>query len=138
MLLSCSNNDDENATVQSTPVTFTEISKGEIFNGNYNPTQHGEIFDNETDWINFKNNIWQLASFPPETIVDFNSHIVIAVFDEPRPTGGHSIDILSIVDDGQYIVVTYDKLLNGGDPTIVTRPYHFVKIPITSKPIVFQ
>jgi len=89
---SCSN-DDNNQTAQSTPITFSEISKGELFNGNYNPTQHGEVFNNSTDWNNFKNNVWQLADFPPESDIDFNNDIVITVFDEPRSTGGHSIDI---------------------------------------------
>ena len=133
---SCSN--DDNTKAQSTPITFTEISKGELFNGNYNPTQHGEVFDNENDWNNFKMNIWQLASFPPESDIDFNQYIVLAVFDEPRPSGGHSIDIISVMDNGQNIVVTYDKLMNGNDTTIPTRPYHFVKIPKTNKPIIFE
>jgi hypothetical protein len=131
------NNDDDNQIDQSTPINFTDISKGELFNGNYNPTQHGVVFDNEDDWNNFKNNIWQIASFPPESDIDFDQDIVLAVFDEPRPTGGHSIDIISVMDNGQNIVVTYDKLMNGDDTTIPTRPYHFVKIPITSKPIEF-
>ncbi len=133
---SCSN-DDNNHTAQFTPVTFSEISKGELFNGNYNPTQHGEVFNNSTDWNNFKNNVWQLADFPPESDIDFNNDIVITVFDEPRSTGGHSIDITSIIDNGQSVVVTFDKLMNGDATTIPTRPYHFVKIPTTSKPIEF-
>ena len=135
LVTSCSN--DDNQTAQSIPVTFTEISKGELFNGNYNPTQHGEVFNNATDWNNFKNNIWQLANFRPESDIDFNNDIVITVFDEPRSTGGHSIDITSVIDNGENVVVTFDKLMNGDDTAIPTRPYHFVKIPITSKPIEF-
>ena len=133
---SCSS-DENNQTAQSTPVTFTEISKGELFNGNYNPTQHGVVFDNENNWNNFKNNVWQIANFPPESDIDFNEDIVLTVFDEPRPTRGHSIDITSVIDNGKSVVVTFDKLMNGDDTTIPTRPYHFVKIPITSKPIEF-
>jgi len=131
-------NDDENNTFQSVEITPILISKGGIFNGNYNSTQHNEIFNNYTEWNNFVTNIWGLANIPNEATVNFNEYQVIVALDEPRPNGGHSIDITSIIENATNIVITVEKLNNGDDTQIPTRPYHFVKIPTSNKPIVFE
>ena len=132
------NNSDHQTPFQSTEITPILISKGELFNGNYNPTRHIETFDNSTSWNTFVADVWSIAAIPDEAIVNFEEHIVIAAFDMPQPTGGHSIDIVSITENAENIVVVIDKLNNGGDATIPTRPYHFVKIPKTTKEIVTE
>ena len=132
------NNSDPQTPFQSTEITPILISKGELFNGNYNPTRHIEIFDNSTSWNTFVADVWSIATAPDEAIVNFDEHIVIAAFDMPQPTGGHSIDIVSITENAETIVVVIDKLNNGDLTQIVTRPYHFVKIPKTTKEIVTE
>jgi len=134
LAISCNNNSE----FQPTEITPVLISKGEIFNGNYNPIQHNVIFDNSTEWNNFVTNVWAIATIPNEAIVNFDQHIVIATFDQPRLTGGHSIDIISITENAEIIVVIVEKLNNGDLTQIATRPYHFVKIPKTTKDIIFQ
>ncbi len=119
-------------------IDFTNISKGEIFNGNYNPTQHGEVFYKLNLWNDFKENVWGLETFPPETEVNFNEHIVVALFDEPRTNGGHSIDVVSVTEYPESILVRYTKFNNGDLTQVLTRPYHFVKIPFTSKKVLFK
>jgi len=135
--ISC-NRSDDNSEFQSTEITPILISKGEIFNGNYNPTRHNEIFNNYTEWNNFVTNIWGLANIPDEATVNFNEYQVIVALDEPRPNGGHSIDITSIIENATNIVITVEKLNNGDATQIPTRPYHFIKIPTSNKPIVFE
>ncbi|MDG2193900.1 MAG: protease complex subunit PrcB family protein [Polaribacter sp.] len=128
----------DNSQFQSTEITPVLISKGEMFNGNYNPTKHNKIFDNSTEWNYFITDVWAIATIPNEAIVNFDQHIVIATFDKPRSTGGHSIDIISITENSNNIVVIVEKLNNGDLTQIPTRPYHFVKIPKTTKEIVFE
>ncbi len=131
-LYSCNDNYEQQ---DITPVL---ISKGVTFNGNYNPTQHAEIFYNQTTWENFKNDIWQLSEFPDESNVDFNNDIVIAAFDLPRTTGGYEVTITSITENYETIIVHILYTGNGDATQMPTRPYHFVKIPKTTKPIIFQ
>lgn len=130
----CSCNDD----YEHQDITPVLISKGIIFNGNYNPTQHAEVFYNQTEWEDFKNNIWQLAEFPSESNVDFNEDIVITVFDLPRTTGGYDVTITSITENDENIIVSISYTGNGDATQMPTRPYHFVKISRTAKPIIFQ
>lgn len=132
---SCSKNDNEFLPIEITP---TLISKGYFFNSNYNPTRHNLIFNDSDEWEDFIANIWLVNPVPSEANVDFNTYQVIAVIDEPRPNGGHSIDIISITENAENIIVVVDKLLNGDATTIPTRPYHFVKIPISNKEITFE
>jgi len=135
-MLSC-DNDDDNCQFESTEITPILISKGQLFNGNYNPTQHNELFNNPTEWNDFVTDVWA-TNIPDEATVNFDEHLVIAAFDQPRPTGGHSIDIISITENAENIVVIVQKLNNGDDTTMPSRPHHFVKIPISDKPIVFE
>jgi hypothetical protein len=118
-------------------ISFTEIRKGDVFTANYNPTQHGEIFTNQNDWDYFVDSIWQIDPIPSEANVNFSKNIVIAVFDKPRTTGGYDIEIKSIVENEQNVVVNFQT--GAGDVTqMPTRSYHIVKIPKTTKPITFE
>lgn len=72
------------------------------------------------------------------TTIDFNKYQIIAVFDNIKTTGGYSIDITSVVENRNNIVVTIKRLLTGDNSTVMTQPFHIVKIPKTTKPIVFE
>jgi hypothetical protein len=73
-----------------------------------------------------------------ESDIDFSAYQVIAVFDEIRTSGGWSIDITGIVEYSDKIVVSVTNLKTGGQTTVMTQPYHIVKIPVSDKEIVFQ
>ena len=140
--LSCNNNDDnQSATNVATPITPTLIGKGELFipYNNINVQQNINI-SNQTDWNNFiavLGNSGNPSFILSETVIDFNNFEIIAVFDNVKPTGGNSIDITSIIENVDNISVTIQRL-QSGDATVVTQPYHIVKIPISTKPVVFQ
>jgi len=131
-------NCEKSTEFQSFEITPVLVSKGEYFNPNYNPTRHGEVFSNAVAWDEFVTNSWGIATVPDAANVNFEEHQVIASFDQPWPTGGHSIDIISVVENSENIVVVVDKLNNGDFTQMPTRPYHFVKIPISTKPIIFN
>ena len=109
--------------------------------GQENILEQRTVIDNAADFnilIN-KMNIVNNTMFPPiSTSVDFNTHKVIAVFDQIRGNGGHSIDITNVVENQNNVTVTVQRLLTGGLTTVVTQPFHIVKIPTTNKPIIFN
>jgi hypothetical protein len=58
--------------------------------------------------------------------------------DDVYGNGGHSVDIMSVTENPQNIVVVVVKLLTGDVTTVVTQPFHIVKMSKTTKPIIFQ
>jgi hypothetical protein len=139
--ISCNKIDDENSFEPQT-ITPVLIGKGDLLSAfSSNPVQQNIIITNTTEWNNFivgMNNPNNLSKNFSEINVDFNNFQIIAVFDNIKQTGGFSIDITNVVENPNNIVVTIKHLLTGGDNTIITQPFHIVKIPKTIKPIVFQ
>lgn len=136
---SCSNDDDNNVTVQSTPITFTEIGKGALFgNGTEGIIQSNIVIDNTTDWQNL---MTQMDSFSnvttqfSQTTIDFNSYTLIVIFLEVKPSGWE-VEISNIEENATNIMVS--KSETEAINSVITQPFHIVKIPITNKPIVFQ
>ena len=135
---SCSG-DDDNQTAQSTTVTFTEIGKGVLEgNGEEGIIQSNMVINNITDWQNL---ITQMNSFNnvtdnfSETNIDFSTHQIIAIFKEVKPTNCE-VEISSITENDNNLSVSVVE--TEYDFTVVTQPFHIVKIPITDKPIEFE
>lgn len=148
VIVSCTDNDDEPIVVPFVPVAITPILVGK---GNLNASegisQQNTIIDNETIWTNLKNQIdlfYQpfginyTEQYFEETTIDFDNFTVITVFDQIYGNGGHSIDITSIIEYETNIVITIENLETGNASSVITQPYHIVKIPKISKPIVFE
>ena len=149
ILLGC-NNDDE-----PTPTPFVNININSTLvgkhnlNGSENILQQNIIIDNNIDWENLKNQIDAqyiaigLGNYYTDnnfaiTNIDFINYTVIAVFDQVYGNSGHSIDITNITEYQSNIIVNIEYLQNGNQFSVVTQPYHIVKIPKATKPIVFQ
>lgn len=64
--------------------------------------------------------------------------MVIIVIDAVYPNGGHSVDIMTVDENPQNIEIDVEKLLQGNVTTVVTQPYHIVKIPKIQKPVIFN
>ena len=149
IIVSCENNNEPGpTTIPFVPVTITPslVGKGNL-NGSEGVNQQNTIINNESDWNNLKNQIdlyYQLfginytEQYFAETTIDFTNYTVIAVFDQVYGNGGHSIDITNITEYENNIVVTVENLLTGNANSVITQPYHIVKIPKTTKPIVFE
>lgn len=136
--LSCS---DDSLPIPAASLTITPvlIDKGLIFNANYNGTQHGEVIVNQSDWDNFRNNYWVDGITVAEANnINFNTQMILLVFDSPRTTGGYDAVINSISENNLNIMVQVAYSGNGDATQLPTRPYHFVKIPKSTKPVVFQ
>lgn len=65
-----------------------------------------------------------------ETDIDFTQFDIIAVFDQIRPSSAYSIDLF-ITDDTENINVEIIKIVPESGAivsTVITQPYHIVKI----------
>ncbi len=64
--------------------------------------------------------------------VDFAKDMVVGVFLGTRPTGGYSVDVVSVESSGGETVVTYRETQPARDALLIqtlTSPVHLVRIP---------
>lgn len=82
--------------------------------------------------MNTNNNVSDNFS---ETNIDFDNYMVIAVFLEIKPTGWE-VEINGVVENENNITIIKEEMEL--DNTVITQPFHIVKIPITDKEIIFE
>ena len=118
------------------------IGKGNLYgNGDENIPRQNVVIYNQADWnllmqkMDTRNPVSNSFS---ETNIDFNAFQIIAVFDEIKGNGGHTIDITQIIENEATITVTLQNLNTGGGTSVMTQPFHIVKIPKSKKPVVFR
>lgn len=136
-LTSCNKNDaDLNF------VAFKMIGQGDLFgNGNENIIKQNMVISDTKSWnelIDKMNSVNNVSESFTETNIDFQNFSIIAVFDEIKANGGYSIDVIKIMENENNIVVTLDYILKGGNTTIMTQPYHIVKIQKDNKAVIFE
>lgn len=137
LLIGC-NNDNEDSK-QST-VEFSVIAQGDPSpSQTQNISKSNLVIQDTESWNNLlsKMSTYETSRFT-ETNVDFTNYQIIAVFDQVYGNGGHSINITKITKDRYRIFVKVENLLKGNDATVITQPYHIVKIAKTTKNIVFK
>jgi hypothetical protein len=140
LLTGCSNDDDDNNSGQS--VEFTVIAQKDL-----SPSEQKEIpktnfvIKNTQSWNSFIAKITGTndeTKYFAETNIDFTKYQIIAVVDQKYRNGGHSIDITKISENSNLITVKVEKLLKGNLTSVITQPYHIVKIAKSSKKVVFE
>lgn len=138
MVTSC-HGDDENVENKN-QINFQLIGKGNLIGNYVNP--QNTIITNSIKWNSFLNQIdsttYQTSASFITTYIDFNEFIVIVVVDEIYPNNGHSIDITKMEDHPKYITINVEKLLKENATSVLTQPYHIVKIPKTTKSLLFD
>jgi hypothetical protein len=91
-----------------------------------------------TVWAKHSSNV---MPGPHKPVINFQNEMVIGVFLGSRPSSGYSVNIDSIVDNGSELVVTYTEgrpPAGGISLTVMTAPYQMVRVPTSSKPVIFQ
>ncbi|MFY1047628.1 hypothetical protein [Chryseobacterium sp. GP-SGM7] len=141
IVTSCRNDNNEEQIESKNQINFQLIGKGNFMGSSY-ATPQNSVITNTTQWNNFLNQIDSPNNHPSsgftETNIDFNQFMVILVVDEVYPNGGHSVDIITVDENSQNIEVDVEKLLQGNATSVVTQPYHIVKIPKIAKPVIFN
>ena len=140
--LSCTNNDDNNDFEPQT-ITPVLIGKNNLYgNGEEGILQKSIVISDQIAWTQMMNSMNRTNNVTKNfttTTIDFNKYQVIAVFDNIKTAGGYSIDIITIVENQNNIVVTIKHFSDGViAATVITQPFHIVKILKKRKLIVFQ
>jgi hypothetical protein len=119
-------------------VPFQTLAKG-IWGGPGDPSDR-VILDAaavEEIWAQFKPDVGKPAPLPG---VDFENEMILATFAGQKPTGGYFTEIKAVRDSGKEIQVHVTETEPPSDVsviTVLTHPYHIVKIPRTDKPVTF-
>ena len=121
---------------------FTEIYKGELSgNGTEKIDKSNLVIKNQSEWsdlMNQMNRANPVTDNFTEINIDFDNYMIIAVFDDVKQNGGHSIDIVDITCNRNKIVISVRNLNNGNLTSVITQPFHIIKIPRTEKQITFD
>lgn len=132
LLTSCNNDNDDSK--QST-VEFSVVAQGDPGpSQTQNISKSNLVIKDTESWNNLlsKMSTYETSRFT-ETNIDFTKYQIIVAFDQVYSNGGHSIDITKITEDHNSIFVKVEKLLKGNDASVVTQPYHIVRIAKTTK-----
>ncbi|MGQ2984966.1 protease complex subunit PrcB family protein [Flavobacterium sp.] len=143
-LYSCQSDESGALNTNDDPIAveFTVIGDQELM-GSENFPASNLVIDNDADWNALKT---QMDLYNPysegftETDIDFSQFKVIAVIDELRNNGGNDINIVSVSRDREQITVNVEHSDSGPGnvATVLTQPFHIVKIEQTDLPVVFE
>ena len=121
---------------------FTEIYKGELHGSITEKIDKSNlVIKNQSEWsdlMNQMNRANPVTDNFTEINIDFDNYMIIAVFDDVKQNGGHSIDIVDITCNRNKIVISVRNLKKGDDTNVITQPFHIIKIPRTEKQITFD
>lgn len=136
---SCSSDTTNNESV----IIPTQIGIGSLYGaGDENIGQQNVVITNQANWtalINQMDLVNNTSSTFTEVNIDFANYQLLVVFDQVRATGGFSIQIDSVTETENTIEASVSMTSPGEVATmVITQPFHIVKIPISTKPIVFQ
>jgi len=135
----CSDDTPQEAWPQN--VSSTQLGKGERTSSDpgYLPGLKTSITNND-QWQNFLSEFSyndNMVTNLTGTTIDFAEEQVIVVIDIVRSYSGNSITIESIKENEQNIMVK-TKTQTMGVMAAVSIPYHIVKIPASTKPVLFN
>jgi len=136
LTLSCNESKEDDFTSQT--ITPVLIAKGDWL-GSENVLQQNTVVYNNSKWNDILSSIDQytLARFS-ETNVNFNDFQIIAVFDKLYPYPTYKLNIVSITENENNIVVVVHKKYSPSAATVLSQQYQIVKIPKSDKPVVFE
>ena len=122
--------DVKNFVVYPVEIPFITASKGDNWLGNTKfPKDTNLVIKTSAEWYN---------AFGSTSSTDYSIYQIIAVFDTIRPTTGYRIEIANIMEYADKIVVRYTTFWGVGFGQMICQPYNIVRIPRTSKEIVFE
>jgi len=123
-------------------ITPVLIAQGELYgNGQESITKQNLVIRTQEEWdnlLNAMNSVNNVSNSFAETEIDFNSFMVIAVFDEVRGNSGCSINISNIIEYIDKIIVDVHIVTATSGADVMNQPFYIVKIPVIYNNIVFD
>ena len=135
LTLSCTTNNNDSEPQTITPVL---IGNGYLNSNNTFYTKQNIVINNNSEWrtllTNFNIIQSNITSTFTETNVDFDKYKIIVVIDVGN--SATTIDLTNITENNNNITVAINLKL--GIAQDINFPFQIVKIPQSTKPIVFQ
>lgn len=131
---SCNRND---SALETKKVTFTEIGKGTL-SGSEEISKSNVKITNSTDWQNLiskMNTINNVSNRFTEININFDEFMIFAIFLDVKPNGWE-VEIRNVVENDKNIIIS--KIETGYNTTVITQPFHIIKIPKSTKPIIVE
>ena len=136
---SCNSNDDNSEIVN---IESTLIAKDNLYgDGAEGIVEQNLVISDQMTWnslITQMNSVNNVSDSFAETDIDFSTYTIIAVFDEIKGNGGHSLEFDIIVNSDNIIINVTDLAPGGNATTVITQPFHIVKITNSDLPIFFE
>lgn len=104
-------------------------------------SQQNIVITDTNSWNELKSKMDSLSNVTgnfTETEINFSDYLIIAAFSEGRGTGGSSIEIKLIEENSEIINVTIENIISTIGIAVEYQPYYIVKIPKSSKRIIFN
>jgi len=137
LLTSCSNDSNSNQS----DVSFSTVVQKDLSPSDQKPIAETKVVITDSQaWNAFITKISVVneeSKYFIDTNIDFTKFQIIAVIDQKYLNGGHTIDITKIAENKNKIYVKVEKLHTGNIATVLTQPYHIVKIAKSSKKVIF-
>jgi len=144
LLLSCSNDDEGSDPQPFEPydVAYTLVAKGSLYgNSAEGISELALVITNDISWLDLMEAINSYNDHShqfEETEIDFNDYQLLVAFEEVKPNGGWSIDIMKVTEQELQIEVKIENLQTGNLASVHTQPFHIIKILKSDKPVVFE
>jgi len=120
----------------------TLIAKGNLYgDGAEGLVKQNMIITTSNAWNNLltkMNAVNTVSNNFSETDIDFTKYKIVAVFDDIKSTGGHRLDLKINSDSKNTIVTITNTGPDGFATTVITQPFHIVKIMANDLPIIFK
>lgn len=125
------------------PIPFNTLGKGALFGGGQEGFSETEaslhVLKTEEEWQQFEakmNSVNQITGGFEEYERDFNNEILVAIVDKLRGSGGYEITCTEVSETPTKVIVW----VKYSDPpemaaSVLTQPFHIIRIPTTSKPV---
>lgn len=130
---------EENSKFISTEISFIEIGKGTLYGGGKEGVlKTGMTISNANDWrslLSKMNSINNVSNNFTEADIDFNKFTLVVVALDFK-SNGWEVEIDKIIENKGNISVSILK--NRYETTVMTQPFHIVKIPKTDKKVVSE
>lgn len=136
LIISCES--DNNEQEMNEPISSINISKSALYGaGTEGISASNLVITNSTDWQNLitqMNSVNNTSNNFTEIDVDFNEYMLIVIILEVK-NNGWEVEITEIIETTSEITISNQE--TEFDTSVITQPFHIVKIPINNKPVTF-
>jgi len=136
--VSCSSDNSTATTFEPQNITPALVGKGVLAN-TQSFTHENRVITTDAQWqevlMQMRESREDITDIFAETAIDFSQYQIIASY--IIGSSGTTIDVTAVIENEDNITVTLENLRKGVTQD-VTHPFHIIKIPRSTKPIIFE